>query len=340
MCNAVAHRSYRGILSAFATVEIVKTCKNAPLMRYFNMYFLVMTANALKYKCTLVRSSCRSGFYRVETGISVVWFDSGIWISGSSSSQFVTQVCFFSNEKFVSRKIETRFWFQKNPNVGWNHICVCLKKYKPAWGNCFYVWLFTNAVGNQDKVSRKAKLGLERAARLEVHLKLHESLNNYGVKLKDGLRTSLRTRPTISVVDCVAPDDKLSLGELWGGCHVRILVHWRNTTARTPARSRFCVNTAVLRLPVWVIWILTFVVFTRGWSYLNAIAMNLSLKSGIGKFTLANTRTNSTIAWWKNISRGREPSRERESREKRDREIEKERGCIVNLSSCLIYTHT
>jgi hypothetical protein len=36
------------------------------------MYFLVMTANALKYKCTLVRSSCRSGFYRVETGISVV----------------------------------------------------------------------------------------------------------------------------------------------------------------------------------------------------------------------------------------------------------------------------
>ena len=196
MCNAVAHRSYRGILSAFATVEIVKTCKNAPLMRYFNMYFLVMTANALKYKCTLVRSSCRSGFYRVETGISVVWFDSGIWISGSSSSQFVTQVCFFSNEKFVSRKIETRFWFQKNPNVGWNHICVCLKKYKPAWGNCFYVWLFTNAVGNQDKVSRKAKLGLERAARLEVHLKLHESLNNYGVKLKDGLRTSLRTRPT------------------------------------------------------------------------------------------------------------------------------------------------
>jgi len=50
-------------------------------------------------------------------------------------------------------------------------------------------------VGNQNKVSRKTKLGLERAVRLEVHLKLQERLN-YGVKLKDGLRTSLRTRPT------------------------------------------------------------------------------------------------------------------------------------------------
>ena len=54
-------------------------------------------------------------------------------------------------------------------------------------------------VGNQNEVCRKTKLGQERALRLEVHLKLHERLN-YGVKLKDGLRTSLRTRPTISVV--------------------------------------------------------------------------------------------------------------------------------------------
>lgn len=57
---------------------------------------------------------------------------------------------------------------------------------------------------NQNEVARKTKLGLERALRLEVHLKLHERLN-YGVKLKDGLRTSLRTLlVVVVVVACVA----------------------------------------------------------------------------------------------------------------------------------------
>ena len=57
---------------------------------------------------------------------------------------------------------------------------------------------------NQNEVARKTKLGLERALRLEVHLKLHERLN-YGLKLKDGLRTSLRTLlVVVVVVACVA----------------------------------------------------------------------------------------------------------------------------------------
>ena len=56
MCNAVAHHSYRAILSAFATLRNYQNVqKNAPLVRYFNTYLLVMTANALKYKYTRLR---------------------------------------------------------------------------------------------------------------------------------------------------------------------------------------------------------------------------------------------------------------------------------------------
>ena len=65
-----------------------------------------------------------------------------------------------------------------------------------------------------------------------------------------------------------------------------------------------------------VIWILTFVKFTRKRFIAYALfAIDLSLKSGIGKYTLANTRTNSPISTRNNISRGRETLRERESRE-------------------------
>ena len=55
MCNAVGHRSYRAILSAFGPSKLSKCQKNAPLVRYFNTYLLVITANALKYKYTRLR---------------------------------------------------------------------------------------------------------------------------------------------------------------------------------------------------------------------------------------------------------------------------------------------
>ena len=55
MCNAVGHHSYRAILSAFEPSKLSKCQKNAPLVRYFNTYLLVITANALKYKYTRLR---------------------------------------------------------------------------------------------------------------------------------------------------------------------------------------------------------------------------------------------------------------------------------------------
>ena len=55
LCNAVGHRSYRAILSAFGPSKLSKCQKNAPLVRYFNTYLLVITANALKYKYTRLR---------------------------------------------------------------------------------------------------------------------------------------------------------------------------------------------------------------------------------------------------------------------------------------------
>ena len=117
---------------------------------------------------------------------------------------------------------------------------------------------------------------------------------------------------------------------------VRMNLRSKNTPARTPARSRLRVPSAISRLLSRVIWILTFVQFTRKRSIAYALfAINLSLKSGIGEYTFAKTRTNSQISTRNNISRGREILRERE---RESREIKRMYSKSIILFNIHTYT--